>query len=67
MPLSSSRWKYVSDVCSVTSDIPVTETDTEMIDFSITRTEIDTEKIFNTDTETELKRLLKTLLKLKLK
>jgi len=34
------------------SDIPVTETqtDTEMIDFSKTHTETNTEKIFNTDT-----------------
>jgi len=35
-----------------TSDIPVTETqtDTEMIDISKTHTEINTQKIFNTDT-----------------
>jgi len=35
-----------------TSDIPVTETqtDTEMIDISKTYTETNTEKIFNTDT-----------------
>ena len=35
-----------------TSDIPVTETqtDTEMIDISKTHTETNTEKIFNTDT-----------------
>ena len=34
------------------SDIPVTETqtDTEMIDISKTHTETNTEKIFNTDT-----------------
>ena len=36
----------------VTSDIPVTETqtDTEMIDISKTQTETNTEKIFNPDT-----------------
>ena len=39
-------------VLSVTSGIPVTETqtDTEMIDISKTHTETNTEKIFNTDT-----------------
>ena len=36
----------------ISSDIPVTETqtDTEMIDISKTHTETNTEKIFNTDT-----------------
>jgi len=37
---------------SLSSDIPVTETqtDTEMIDISKTHTETNTEKIFNSDT-----------------
>ena len=37
---------------NLTSEIPVTETqtDTEMIDISKTHTETNTEKIFNTDT-----------------
>ena len=43
------KWRSFLDP---TSDIPVTETetDTEMIDISKTHTETNTEKIFNTDT-----------------
>ena len=43
-----TRQKYLL----LTSDIPVTETqtDTEMIDISKNHTETNTEKIFNTDT-----------------
>jgi len=42
----------VQDRAVFTSDITVTETqtDTEMIDISKTHTETNTEKIFNTDT-----------------
>ena len=44
--------KFNAEYTDETSDIPVTETqtDTEMIDFSKTHTETNTEKIFNTDT-----------------
>ena len=42
----------MNNLLHVSSDIPVTETqtDTEMIDISKTHTETNTEKIFNTDT-----------------
>ena len=45
-------WNIFALCDPVTSDIPVTETqtDTEMIDISKTHTETNTEKIFNTDT-----------------
>ena len=48
--ISTSAFQFLFS--AKTSDIPVTETqtDTEMIDISKTRTETNTEKIFNTDT-----------------
>ena len=58
------------------SDIPVTETqtDTEMIDISKTHTETNTEKIFNTDTiyiyiyrNDRVKKLTETVIEMTLK
>jgi len=57
----------------VTSDIPVTETqtDTEKIDISKTHTETNTEKIFNTDTiyiqKWSCKKLTETVIEMTLK